>query len=275
MSFEKDRDLEKHPAEAGVGSAPYEKRPSYVYADGAVPGEAFEYGNSPFAKAQRLAGKFKIEQRGIERVPEDERTDHSLSNIGSMWLAANLVISSFALGLLGKSVFFLGFVDSVLVIFFFNLLGILSVCFFSTFGPAFGLRQMVLTRFWFGFYGGYLVAALNILACIGWSSVNVIVGAQLINTVNHSVPGFAGIIIIAFCTFFVTLFGYKIVHTYEHYSWIPTFIIFFIVLGEFAHSGAFQNIPMGAGEAEIGSVLSFGTGKQTSQLQIFEFPAFY
>lgn len=78
------RDLEKHPAEAGVGSVPAEKRPSYVYEDGAVPGESFEYGNSLYAKAQRLAGKFKIEQRGIERVPEDERTDHSLLNVGSM-----------------------------------------------------------------------------------------------------------------------------------------------------------------------------------------------
>ena len=78
------RDLEKNPAEVGVGSSPYEKRPSYVYEDGAVPGEAFEYGTSLYAKAQRLAGKIKIEQRGIERVPEDERTDHSLLNVGSM-----------------------------------------------------------------------------------------------------------------------------------------------------------------------------------------------
>lgn len=81
---ETERDLEKNPAEAGVGSVTYEKRPSYVYEDGAVPQDAFGYGTSVFAKAQRLAGKFKIEQRGIERVPEDERTDHSLLNVGSM-----------------------------------------------------------------------------------------------------------------------------------------------------------------------------------------------
>lgn len=64
-----------------------------------------------------------------------------------------MVVSSFAIGLLGKSLFYLGFVDAVLVILFFNLLGILPVCFFSTFGPAFGLRQMVLSRFWFGWWG--------------------------------------------------------------------------------------------------------------------------
>lgn len=88
--------------------------------------------------------------------------------------------------------------------------------------------------------------------------MNSIVGAELINAVNPDVPGWAGILIIAICTLFVCIFGYKIVHLYEFWSWIPTFIIFLIVLGVFAHSGAFVNIPMGVGDAEIGSVLSFG-----------------
>lgn len=46
-------------------------------------------------------------------------------------------------------------------------------------------------------------------------------------------------------------------HAYEYYSWFPSFIIFLIVIGEFAHSGTFSNIPMGAGSSEAGSVLSF------------------
>lgn len=68
-------DVEKHPAEAGVGNVRSELRPSYVDDDGAVPGESFEYGTGWSAKMHRLAGKLKIEQRGIERVPENERTD--------------------------------------------------------------------------------------------------------------------------------------------------------------------------------------------------------
>lgn len=51
---------------------------------GAVSSQAFEYGNSPYAKLQRLAGKLKVEQRGIERVPDNERADSSYLNIGSM-----------------------------------------------------------------------------------------------------------------------------------------------------------------------------------------------
>ncbi|OJJ46616.1 hypothetical protein ASPZODRAFT_117230 [Penicilliopsis zonata CBS 506.65] len=243
-------DVEKAPQ---VGNANFDDS-----SDGAVPGESFEYGNSLYARLQRIAGKFNIEQRGIERVPESERTDTSYLNIGSMWLAANMVVSSFAIGVLGKSLFYLGFVDAILVVIFFNLLGVLSVCFFSSLGPAFGLRQMVLTRFWFGWWFTKFIAILNVLACLGWSAANSIVGAQLIHAVNNNVPGFAGILIITLCTLFITFAGYKVVHLYEYWSWIPTAIVFFIVLGCFAHSGDFRNLPMDVGTSEMGDVLSFG-----------------
>lgn len=98
---------------------------------------------------------------------------------------------------------------------------------------------------------------MSCLACIGWSSVNVIVSAQLLRAVNSNVPGYAGIIIIASGTFIITLFGYKVVHWYEMISWGPCFVILLVVLGEFAHRGDFENLPMGKGPGEAGSVLSF------------------
>jgi purine-cytosine permease-like protein len=71
------------------------------------------------------------------------------------------------------------------------------------------------------------------------------------------VPGWAGIIILAAGTFIVTLFGYKVVHYYEMISWFPCFVVFLLLLGEFAHSGTFTNIPMNVGSSEAASVLSF------------------
>ncbi|RLN58006.1 hypothetical protein BBJ28_00021575 [Nothophytophthora sp. Chile5] len=118
---------------------------------------------------------------------------------------------------------------------------------------------MVVSRFWFGWHGVKIIAIFNVLANLGWSCVNVIVGAQVINAVNSDVPGWAGILIITVCTFVVSLFGYKVVHAYQFWSWIPVFIVFVIVLGQFAHSGAYVNIPMGVGESEVGDVLSFGS----------------
>ena len=61
-----------------------EKRRPFEDETGAVPGESFEVGDSWYARTQRFAGRFKIEQRGIERVPEDERTDSSLIKVGTM-----------------------------------------------------------------------------------------------------------------------------------------------------------------------------------------------
>ncbi|KAI0400178.1 purine-cytosine permease [Xylaria palmicola] len=218
----------------------------------------FERGDSLHAKLQAFAGKYGVEQRGIERVQKDERTDSSMTQVGTLWLSANMVVSSFAIGALAIPIFNLSYVDSALTIIFVNILGILPVCIFSTFGPRFGLRQMVLSRFFFGYYGVKLVACFNILACVGWSAVNVIVGAQLIHAINHDVPGYAGILVIAFSTLLICGFGYKLVHIYERWSWIPSFVIFLIVLGTFAHSGHFDaGLPLATGPAEAGAVLSF------------------
>ena len=62
----------------------HEKNGIYVDEAGAVPGESFAYGKSTYAKIQRFAGRFGVEQRGIERVPENERTDTSLRKVGTM-----------------------------------------------------------------------------------------------------------------------------------------------------------------------------------------------
>jgi hypothetical protein len=75
MAFQKsyDHDVEKEGIRSGS------------YADaGAVPGEMFVQGETMYAKVQRLAGRFHVEQRGIERVPENERDDTSLLNVGTM-----------------------------------------------------------------------------------------------------------------------------------------------------------------------------------------------
>lgn len=70
-------DVEKHGVTNEIGLVTDET--------GAVHASAFEQGDGWYAKLQRLAGRFNIEQRGIERVPEDERTDiHGLRNVGTM-----------------------------------------------------------------------------------------------------------------------------------------------------------------------------------------------
>ncbi|MDF5723404.1 MAG: cytosine permease [Rhizonema sp. PD37] len=198
-----------------------------------------------------------IETHGIERVLPTSRTHIRIFDNFTMWLSANLVISTVALGSLATLVFSLGFWDSVAAIFLFNALGVLPVAFFSTLGPKLGLRQMTISRFSFGWVGAAIVALFNVVTCIGWSVVNVIVGGQLIFALSGGVvPSWAGIMCIAGVTTLVSLYGYVYVHRYERYAWIPMTVIFLIILVTAAPN--FHITSSAKGIAEVASFMSFG-----------------
>jgi NCS1 nucleoside transporter family len=199
-----------------------------------------------------------IETHGIERVSPKSRTHVRIFDNFTMWLSANLVISTIALGALATQVFFLGFWDGLAVIIIFNVLGVLPVAIFSTLGPKLGLRQMTISRFAFGWVGGIIMALFNVAACIGWSAVNVIIGGQLISSLsNGAIPSWVGILIIAVLTTLVSIYGYRYVHRYERFAWIPMAIIFLILL--FVAAPHFQIIPTPAfNAAEIAGLISFG-----------------
>lgn len=170
-----------------------------------------------------------LETHGIERVSPATRTHVRIFDNFTMWLSANLVLSTVALGALA-SVLGLGFWDSFVAIVIFNALGVLPVAFFSTLGPKLGLRQMTISRFSFGWIGGIIMACFNIAACIGWSTVNVIIGGQLVNALsNGAIPSWLGVLIIAVLTTLVSIYGYRYVHDYERFAWIPLAIIFIIM----------------------------------------------
>src|SRR2546429_2191826 len=172
-----------------------------------------------------------IETHGIERVSPKTRTHVRIFDNFTMWLSANLVISTIALNALASQVFFLKFWDGLAVILIFNTLGVLPVAIFSTLGPKLGLRQMTISRFAFGWVGGIIMALFNVAACIGWSAVNVIIGGQLVAALsNGAIPAWVGILIIAALTTLVSIYGYRYVHRYERYAWIPMVIIFLIIL---------------------------------------------
>jgi NCS1 nucleoside transporter family len=199
-----------------------------------------------------------IETRGIERVPPGYRADLRILNNFTLWLSANMVISTFALGTLATSVFGLGFWDSVAAIIIFNILGILPVAFLSTLGPKLGLRQMTISRFSFGWIGAKVMALFNVAACIGWSCVNVIVGGQLIGALSGgAIPPQVGILIIAILTTIFSIYGYKYIHRYERYAWIPMAAIFLILLVVSGSKVAIVPTPAFT-VVEIASFISFG-----------------
>lgn len=105
----------------------------------------------------------------------------------------------------------------------------------------------------------FFPVVLNVIACIGWSTINSIVGGQALRAVStsHQIPEAAAIVIIAIMTMIFALFGYRYVHLFERYSWMPVAVIFLISLGLAAPS--FNSGPFaGSGPAEAAGVLSFG-----------------
>lgn len=179
---------------------------------------------------------FGVEARGIERVLPNERAHTSIIDAMWLWLAANCTTSTFSLGTLGSSLFGLSFRPAVLTIVFFNLLSTIPVAYFATFGPKLGLRQLTLSRFAFSLYfPACIPIVLNIIACVGWSTINTITGALTLRAVSDvgqpKIPSAAAIVIIAVLTLVPSFIGYRYVHAYERYSWIPMTIIFLITFG--------------------------------------------
>ncbi|CAK9439525.1 uncharacterized protein LODBEIA_P36250 [Lodderomyces beijingensis] len=207
----------------------------------------------------RWAHKLNAETKGIEPVTDEEKTESSVWSSASMWLSANLVIATFALGVLGITVFELAFGQAVLVIISFTALGNFTVAYFSCWGPALGLRQMVLSRFLIGDLTTRIFSFINCCATIGWGAVNIMSSAQLLHIVNNgALPPWAGCLILVLGTILVTFFGYHVIHTYEKYAWIPNLAVFIVIIVQFARSHTFHSDDFVGGQTTAGNVLSFG-----------------
>jgi len=74
------------------------------------------------AMSSPLQSPKTIELHGIERVLPENRFDQNLWNNFTLWLSANFVIPTLALGTLAQAVFKLGTRESLLVILVFNLI---------------------------------------------------------------------------------------------------------------------------------------------------------
>ncbi len=199
-----------------------------------------------------------IETTGIERISPAMRTHLRIADNFTLWFSANLVISTVALGALAIPLFGLGFWDSVVAIILFNVLGAMPVAFLATLGPRLGLRQMTITRFSFGWVGAAIMAFLNVAACTGWSAVNAIVGGQLVAAVSGgTIARPVAILFIAVATTIIGIYGYKHVHRFARYAWIPEALIFLILA--FVAAPKLAIVPTPAfGIAEVASFVSFG-----------------
>lgn len=95
----------------------------------------------------RVEGLRAIEARGIARVmPEEKMSSASLRDylhMFALWFSINLQATNIVIGLLGITLFSLGWVDCVCIIIFAHVLSAAFIAYMSTFGPESGNRAMV------------------------------------------------------------------------------------------------------------------------------------
>src|ERR1700759_2968378 len=97
------------------------------------------------------------------------------------------------------------------------------------------MRAIATSRYSFGFYGAKLCSVLNVVIGGGFAVVNVVVVGQILSAVsNYTMTIAVGCIIIAVIGYVVSIFGFALIHTYEKSSWIVTFILACVLIGQVA-----------------------------------------
>lgn len=207
----------------------------------------------------RIGRKLNAEIRGIERVPEEKRVDRSWLSPLTMFLSPNLSISALSTGMLGPMYYALDFRTCVLCIVFISILGAVPVGLFAVFGAKFGLRQQILSRYFTGNIMGRVFALFNVISCIGWNAINILPAVQILVSMGSNFPAWAGCLIFVAITSILAFFGYKTIHLYERWSWIPNLAVYFVIIARLTMSHNFVWGTMDSGAAEAGNVLSFIT----------------
>ncbi|EXF77116.1 NCS1 nucleoside transporter [Colletotrichum fioriniae PJ7] len=134
--------------------------------------------------------------------------------------------------MLGPSLFGLKLRDSFLVILFFTLLSTLAPAFLATLGPKTGMRSMIQARYSFGRYLVSVPVVLNLATLTGFCVIICVVGGQCLSAVTSgALSPDLGIVLIAILSLFISFCGFKVLHFYETYAFIPAVIAIVIATG--------------------------------------------
>ncbi|KAK3936011.1 permease for cytosine/purines, uracil, thiamine, allantoin-domain-containing protein [Diplogelasinospora grovesii] len=207
-----------------------------------------------FVKCSSGAG---TEERGIERVKEENRAKQSVMDGFTMWASANLTPVTLAAGTLGPG-FGLGFWDTFAVIVVVNFFIAAVVGYFGCFGPATGLRMLSVARFTFGVWGTRALLVLSTCGVMGWASVNSIAGALILTELSDGrCPLWAGNLIIGVCTAIISFFGYFAIHWFERICWVPMVVVFIFLAAYGSEHFDAAALPAQPGPSQAAGVMSF------------------
>ncbi|KAH7089455.1 permease for cytosine/purines, uracil, thiamine, allantoin-domain-containing protein [Paraphoma chrysanthemicola] len=204
-----------------------------------------------------LQTRADVELRGCTPVPYEDRTETNYFNIFTLWFCMSCNPLPVTFGMVGTKSFGLSLRDASLVILFFTLISTVPVAFFCTWGPKTGMRQLVQARFAFGKYFVSVLVLLNLATLTGFCVVDSIIGGQALSAVKsgETISATVGIVIIALLALIIAFCGFRVLHHYERWAWIPAVIALIITTG---CGGKSLSQQVEAPAATASQILSFG-----------------
>ncbi|KAF6842128.1 purine-cytosine permease fcy22 [Colletotrichum plurivorum] len=173
-----------------------------------------------------------VEENGIKPVPIAERTNTSYSNLFTVFFSSLLCLLPIPTGALATAQLGLSLRDASLVILFFAALTIVPPAFMGIAGSYTGLRQLVQARYSFGYYLVSIPLILNAATVTGFSLSSAIAGGQTLAAVS---PGHidvkVGIVITCLVSFAASFIGYRALHMWERWQWLPSLVAIVIAVG--------------------------------------------
>ncbi len=168
-----------------------------------------------------------VEPGGIEMIPDVERHGRPLDLFWT-WMSPNLEFATVYVGVIPIAVFGGGFWLTALGVVIGTALGAFSHGILSSWGPRFGVPQMVQARGSFGFLGAILPAGLNAFtAGVGWFIVNSVSGAFALSALTHMSFSLAYVIIVL-AQVLVAFVGHNFVHAFERWVFPYLALVFAI-----------------------------------------------
>jgi NCS1 family nucleobase:cation symporter-1 len=158
----------------------------------------------------------EVEPTGIEFVTPAQRHGSPRQLFG-LWFSANAEIATWMVGVFAVALYGTSLRGAALGLLVGNMLGYALLGTLATFGPRYGVPQMVASRLPFGRYGNAAPAALSFLAGVGWFAINTVFGAYALQTITRLPYPFA-LALMLLAQIVLAVYGYNLIHWFERIS---------------------------------------------------------
>ncbi|OTB17588.1 hypothetical protein K445DRAFT_57503 [Daldinia sp. EC12] len=173
-----------------------------------------------------------VEMRGAEPVPIEKRTDTRYVNVLTIFATSMTSLLPIGIGSATTLGFGMSLRDAALMIVFLQFLFAVPAAYIITIAPLTGMRQMIQSRYCFGKYCNVLTSVVVTLTVGGFGVTASINGAQCLAAVwPGTLPVEAAITIIMVISLAIGFMGYRVMHFFTRWAWIPTLIAIIILVG--------------------------------------------